>query len=141
MKLFIDTEFNDFRGKLISMGIVAEDGQEWYEALPCPWPAPLVRDNVIPVLFKEPLLSPADFSLSLGRWLRKFETIHVIADWPEDLEHFLHFLIVGPGCKSMVPPLTMELCSGLPNTADTSEIPHNALADARALFKSYQERN
>ena len=30
MKLWIDTEFNEYRGALISMALVAEDGREWY---------------------------------------------------------------------------------------------------------------
>ena len=30
MKLWIDTEFNEYKGALISLALVAEDGREWY---------------------------------------------------------------------------------------------------------------
>ena len=29
MKLWIDTEFNEYRGALISLALVAEDGRDW----------------------------------------------------------------------------------------------------------------
>lgn len=51
MKLWFDTEFNSFAGALISIGIVDEDGREFYEVAYCqqdihPW----VAQNVMPVL-------------------------------------------------------------------------------------------
>lgn len=33
MKLFIDCEFNEFGGDLLSMAIVSENGDEFYEVL------------------------------------------------------------------------------------------------------------
>jgi hypothetical protein len=38
MKLWIDTEFNEYRGELISLALVAEDGREWYGVRYCDAP-------------------------------------------------------------------------------------------------------
>jgi len=35
MRIYIDTEFNEFQGALISMALVAADGEEFYEVLAC----------------------------------------------------------------------------------------------------------
>lgn len=133
MRLWLDTEFNGFHGGLISMALVADDGREWYEALPCANPLPWVAQNVLPVLEKTPLLNAKQMAESLLRFLSGFETLHVLADWPEDLAHFCNALIVGPGMSIATPPLTMELRTDLPGTAEISRLPHNALEDARAL--------
>ena len=133
MRLWLDTEFNDFKGALISMALVADDGREWYEVLPCESPSPWVADNVMPVLYKKPLKDARALSDSLFMFLVQFETVLVVADWPEDISHFCNALIVGPGERIDTPRLSFELWRGLPNTSEISEIPHNALEDARAL--------
>jgi hypothetical protein len=43
MQLWIDTEFNEYRGALISMALVAEDGREWYGVRFCDDPGWWVR--------------------------------------------------------------------------------------------------
>ena len=129
MKLFLDCEFNGFQGQLISMALVAEDGNSWYEVLPCEYPVEWVAKNVMPILGKKPLENAYELSLSLERFLMKFRDVHIIADWPEDIQHFCAALIVGPGSRINTPPLTMEVIR-----VDTeSKIPHNALADAQAI--------
>ena len=133
MRLWIDTEFNEFRGALISMALVADDGREWYEALPCEQPRPWVAQNVMPFVGKEPLRNGIELALSLCFWLRQFDSVHIVADWPEDIAHFCNALIVAPGQRVDTPPLTFEVRRDLPNTADISKIPHNALEDARSL--------
>ena len=133
MNLYIDCEFNEFRGGLISMALVSEDGREWYEVIPCENPGPWVAEHVMPILGKAPLSSRNELSGSLHRWLSQFDRIHVIADWPEDIAHFCNALIVGPGMRIDTPPLTMEVRRDL--DGEESEIPHNALADARAVAK------
>ncbi len=55
MRMYIDTKFNEFRGDLISMGIVAEDGNEFYEVLECKNPGSWVAVHVMPILEKEPI--------------------------------------------------------------------------------------
>lgn len=140
MKFWLDTEFNEFRGDLISMALVADDGSEWYEALPCKDPGPWVAQHVMPVVFREPLPNRIYFALSLGAFLAQFDSVHVVADWPEDISHFCNSLIVGPGMRIDTPPLTMEVRRDLPNTADISKIPHNALEDARALAQAERDK-
>ena len=50
MKFWIDTEFNEYLGDLISMALVSEDGHEWYEALPCANPGSWVAEHVMPII-------------------------------------------------------------------------------------------
>lgn len=134
MRLWLDTEFNGFQGALISLALVDENGREWYEALRCKDPVPWVQANVMPVLHKRPT-TPRRFLESLGAWLREYDSIHVMADWPEDFVHFCSVLVPGPGECLAVPALTMELLQLRERTS--SAVPHNALEDARALKQAY----
>lgn len=129
MRLFIDCEFNEFGGDLISMALVAEDGREWYGELPCPAPRSWVAEHVIPLLTGPIFASTPDFQRSLFRFLADFDNIHVVADWPEDIAHFMRIVISGPGMRYDTPPLTCEV---LRVDAD-SDVPHHALHDARGL--------
>lgn len=135
MIIFIDTEYNGFGGDLISMALVSEDGKQWYESLGCSEPVPWVHENVMPIINIDPI-PRSIFQTSLHDWLAKFEEIHIVADWPEDIAHFCNTLIIGPGYRLDTPPLTMEVRRDL--DAD-SEVPHNALADAIGIRKLYLE--
>lgn len=128
MRLFLDCEFNEFRGELISMALVAEDGREWYASLGCENPGPWVAQNVMPIL-GAPTIRMGEFQDSLRNWLSQFKEIHVVADWPEDIAHFCSVLITGPGYRLDTPPLTMEVV----RIDAASALPHNALADARGI--------
>jgi hypothetical protein len=128
MRLFLDCEFNGFKGQLISMALVSEDGKEWYEVLDCKNPVEWVAENVMPILFK-PTTDPILFALSLQIFLSQFPTIHIVADWPEDIQHFIAALITGPGQRINTPPLTLQIL----RIDSISEIPHNALHDARGI--------
>lgn len=132
MKLFLDCEFNEFKGALISMALVAEDGREWYEVVPCEKPGSWVAQNVMPILGKRPV-SIVDMQCSLRLWLAQFDSIHVVADWPEDIAHFCQALITGPGYRLDTPPLTMEVL----RIDAASDLPHNALADARGIRRAF----
>lgn len=128
MRIFIDCEFNEFKGDLISMALVSESGHEFYEVLDCPNPGEWVKVNVLPILNKRPV--PFEiFQYKLYRFLNKFDFIHVVADWPEDIKHFCDALISGPGSRIDTPPLTMEVI----RIDAYSTQPHNALADARGI--------
>jgi hypothetical protein len=132
MRAWIDTEFNETGGQLISMAIVTEEGHEFYEVLDIGNVTPWVHEHVLPVLGK----APVTFTLFQGRlskFLFQFQKLHLIADWPEDLKYFCESLIVGPGQRIPMLGLTMEIDYTLPDTAAKSKIPHNALEDARAL--------
>jgi hypothetical protein len=134
VRIWIDCEFNEFRGELISLALVSEDGREWYGVLPCENPGGWVAQHVMPILGRAPM-EPKTFAMSLHRWLMQFDAIHVIADWPEDISHFCQALIVGPGERINTPPLTMEVRRDLDEVP--SLLPHNALADARAIMESH----
>ncbi len=135
MKLFIDGEWNSFGGDLISMALVPEVGDAFYEVLGCANPDPWVAENVMPKLYKEPI-SAVIFQLELAKYLMQFDSIHIVADWPEDIMWFCKMLIVGPGIRLDTPPMTMEVLR-----VDTvSKNPHNALADAEALRDWHNEQ-
>ena len=133
MKLFLDCEFNEFKGDLISMALVSEDGNhEWYEVVPCENPGPWVKEHVMPILGK-PAISVQEMQRSLQHFLAQFDKVHIIADWPEDIKHFCDALIVGAGMRIDTPPLTMEVV----RIDGESKIPHNALCDARGIREAY----
>lgn len=129
MDIFIDCEFNDFQGELISMALCPATGrEEFYQCLYCDNPSEWVSKNVIPILDKEPV-SKDYFQYQLMTFLSNYEQVHVIADWPEDIKHFCESLITGPGARLYTPPLTMEIV----RVEYESKKPHNALYDARGL--------
>lgn len=136
MNLFIDCEFNGFQGELISMALVDEQGNFFYEVLRCQHPTPWVEGHVMSVLNKAPIERSA-FQQKLATFLSGYRIAHVVADWPEDLAHFCNILISGAGRRLVTPPLSMALCTDL---QFQSRIPHNALEDARALAKAYGQR-
>lgn len=131
MNLYIDCEFNGYQGRLISMALVPEGyfRSEFYEVLECSNPVRWVSENVMPILYRKPI-DRAEFQTRLQRYLAQYDAIHVIADWPEDIKYFCEWLITGPGERIGTPKLSMEIRRDL--DAD-SEIPHNALYDARAI--------
>ena len=135
MRMWIDTEFNEFKGDLISMALVAEDGREWYEVTYCENPGPWVAQNVMPILNQAPIPKILMQS-SLAQFLSRFTAVHLVADWPEDLAHFCELLITGPGYRLDTPPLTMEIRRDLDSE---SALPHNALEDARANKRKHLE--
>lgn len=134
MRLWIDCEYNEFRGALISMALVDEAGVAFYEAVPCANPGAWVAANVIPILGKAPV-SPDEFRMHLCQYLAQYDEIHVIADWPEDIAHFCQALITGPGLRMPTPPMTLEVV----RIDAQSELPHNALADARGIRRAMME--
>lgn len=135
MKLWIDTEFNSYKGDLISLALVDENNVAFYGAVECPDPHPWVAANVLPVLHVQP--EPMhELQARLERYLDRYDSIHIVADWPEDIQHFCAALITGPGERLDTPPLTMEVRRDLDSV---SEIPHCAVFDAAAIKKRHLE--
>lgn len=138
MKLFLDCEFTNFQGHLISMALVSENGDEFYEVvnfsyIDChPW----VMENVVPILNKDKI-PYEEFQVKLSKFLRKFDEIEVIADWPEDFYHFTMALLTGPGQMMEIPKLSMHLERRLDYI---SSLPHNALNDAQAIKAGYLKK-
>jgi hypothetical protein len=141
MNIFIDCEFNEFGGDLISMALVADNGQEFYEVLNLEndemygsW----VYANVVPWLNKDPVTKDV-FQSKLWNFINQWDDIHIIADWPDDIKYFCQALIRGPGiCMGTPLKMTMQIDREL-NTS-TSKIPHNALEDARSIRDSWDRR-
>jgi hypothetical protein len=152
LRYFLDTEYNGWRGALLSLALVPEDGGEEFYAT-VDWSGsiePWVGQHVIPYLDMVPegLISPRlsleDAAAELSAWLvREHQAqgarngsmdFEIVADWPEDISQFCSLLIVGPGLTVDVPPMTFRLLQ-LPgfSPAANSRVPHNALHDARAL--------
>ena len=136
-KIFIDTEFNEFQGELISLALVAETGEEFYEALTCEKPGVWVSQHVMPFLEKEPITKEM-FAYKLQTFLNRFDGITLIADWPDDIKYFCESLIVGPGMAISHPPISFILDRNL--SSGHSKVPHNALYDARAIADMYMDR-
>lgn len=136
MKLFLDCEFNGFGGELISMALVDENEKYFYEVLPCMNPTSWLFNNVIPILNKQ-AIDLKKFKKNLFNFLNHYETIHIVADWPEDFSLFLTTLMLQQGVCMTTPKLTMELWESDTNLTIDSEIPHNALQDAFALKRRY----
>jgi len=128
MKLFIDGEWNSYGGELISLALVPEIGEHFYEVLGCDNPDPWVAENVMTKLGKN-RITMALMQEKLEVYLSQFESIHIVADWPEDIMWFCKVLITGPGTRINTPPLSLEVL----RVDIVSMNPHNALADAGAL--------
>lgn len=136
MKIFIDCEWNDYKGELISMALVPVDGEPFYEVLPCHCPSEWVLKNVIPVLNKSPIPQDA-FNERLIRFLDKYQDsdIEIVADWPEDIAHFCNVIVIGPGQR--IGPKIMNFTVSPFCGNDDSAVLHNALEDAIAIRNSY----
>jgi hypothetical protein len=137
MRLFLDTEFNGFMGRLMSMALVPEDNtkREFYEELIMtdqldPW----VKDNVVPHMHGVPL-TRNEFQQRLRQYLWEMGDFTIVADWPDDIRHLCESLITGPG-ESIWPlrNIKFELDWSIKYQ---SEVPHHALHDARAIRHDY----
>lgn len=136
MRFWIDTEFNEFGGELISLALIGEDGSEFYEVLECPQPGAWVAQHVMPILGQEPIPKTV-FKVRLMNFMACYDHLHIIADWPDDIRYFCEALIVGPGQAINTPAITFELARWIESI---SEIPHNAKADAKANMLAYLEQ-
>ena len=141
MRYFIDTEFNGFGGKLMSMALVPENlnAPEFYCEIEVkdqldPW----VAVNVAPHMFQAPV-SYSEFQIALSRYLLNIEAdeITIVADWPDDIRYFCEAMITGPG-ERIIMPTNISFVLDL-NINYTSAVPHNALHDARAIRDVYEK--
>lgn len=138
MRYFLDTEFNEFGGELISMALVGENGAEMYVAQHCRTPGAWVSLNVMPIIHcvgAEPIwIDRDDFGSAIGGFLHDDNAPVIIADWPDDISYFCKALIIGPGEMIALKRAAFHL---LRIDAYPTDLPgavqHNALWDARAL--------
>ena len=140
MKLFLDTEFNGFGGKLMSMALVPEHEHDRVDNFYCelemtdqlhPW----VRENVVPHMVLVPS-TRLQFQSKLSAYLLQFQTITIVADWPDDIRYFCESLITGPGERISMPSrIKFELDLDIEYE---SRVPHNALDDAIGIREYYR---
>lgn len=137
MLYFLDTEFNEMGGELISLALVAE-GRELYLATHCVDPKPWVKANVIPVLTCDgarPVhVEPDFFGVAIYNFLFEDKNPIIIADWPDDIRYFCQVIITGPGQMIDIPRFQFNVLrvDAYP-TSLPGAVQHNALWDARAL--------
>ena len=119
------------------MALVPEDPmiREFYKELIMteqlhPW----VKENVCPHLVLNPC-THHEFQNALAQYLWEVGDVTIVADWPDDIKHFCDSLITGPGMMlSMMHNIKFELDLAIEYQ---SEVPHNALHDARAIREYY----
>jgi hypothetical protein len=141
---YVDTEFTKFNGELISIALVpekpVEKGNLYLEFETSDDIDPWVRINVIPKLngFRRDRITNSRIVQS---YLSDDDDVTVVADWPEDLTHFLSLLITGPGTMLSMDNIKTHLKRTRKwNTADASAIPHHALYDAIALRNYWESK-
>ena len=148
--VFIDTEFTDFLDpQLISIGLVAQSGEEFYAELPyevreC---SEFVKAAVFPLLGYAPHaeMSQEDLYLEMTNWLRlvrpKDQEVFICYDYQTDWDLFYDVLDgrVPPWCRRrLVADQISELLryefhwkNKLPE--------HHALNDAKANYYAFRE--
>lgn len=155
MLVFVDTEFTDFiQIDLISIGLVAEDGHEFYAERndyrreDC---NDFVVSGVLPLLQRVPnaQCSAEQLTFRLREWFESLgETVTLVFDYFADWELLADALL---GDVYQLPPtnvgekwlLPQEIVSdpifqrALMVTYSSDLPPHHALADARALCAGY----
>lgn len=144
MPLYLDTEFNGYKGELISIGIWNPVHMTHFYAernlghIRAPL-TPFILSRVIPKFDAKYKTEEIAMRESLVMYLNSFaytETIY--ADWAEDFIHLLGF-ICGPNGLKYLPRLKMELITTPDNFI--SKKPHHALWDAEALYVNHNFPN
>lgn len=145
-RVFCDFEFNSYKGEVMSVGLVKENGEALYNVFPPPQ-APIndwVARNVSPYLISGTpegirifCLSVEEFQQVLQVYLRKEEDeIRIITDWPDDVKYFSELLITGPGKMVNIPGIVFEVkrvnAYSYARTLDGA-VQHHALWDALQL--------
>ena len=143
MIYFLDTEFNEFGGDLISLALVREDGRSIYLVTDCKNPRPWVAENVMPILNSggDPIrILPHLFGAGIAHFLHNDSDPLVIADWPDDIRYFCQALITGPGQMVAIPKIAFQILrvDTYPTTLQGA-IQHNAWWDAMALRHLFLE--
>lgn len=135
MTLFLHTELNGFGGQIISLALVSDcKGSDFYAVRALPEsPTPWVAQNVLPVLGARPV-SDRLLQKKLLDFFYRHTGEMVVAVWRHDIINFQRLLgeVLGNAHRL---DLTMGLVT--PPSSLESEVPHNALHEARALMRWY----
>lgn len=156
MRLYFDTEFTGFDADavLLSIGIVAESGLEYYvELIPTGPVSDFVTAHVLP-LFTGPVIARPNFAPHLAGWLAQFSEPILVSDSEWDLSFVRRALglpgVHHPGMLRLAAPggpIDVGLIT-LPGLGDEAQLiyadalaahfaadprQHHALVDARAM--------
>lgn len=134
MRVYLDCEFNGFGGELLSLGMVREDGHEFYEVVSLsghtiidPW----VADNVVPHL-GQPGIQMGALRTKLVSFLRVSDPVTIVVDWPSDAMYLCQILLGADHTQTVNIPMSIEIVDIDGDLG--SALPHNALSDARAIM-------
>ena len=143
-RYYLDTEFNDFGGELISLALVREDGFSLYLVYPEPVVVPILGNVPNPFPGHAQQFSANDVAEKLPQQLlmQYFQGDHqpeIVTDWPDDVSYFCRAIMTGPGEMIGIPSLKFLMVrkNAYP-TALPGAIQHNAYWDARALRYMFQ---
>lgn len=152
MKLWIDTEFNEFGGELISLSLVNEQNMSLYITYKMnDTPGPWVAQHVMPILKSVPTPFPGyayydqthdDAAHLIAQFINAQPGLpHIIADWPADIEYFCGALVVGPGQTVNIRRFITEVNRDLNynSTEVKGAIAHNAFWDAKCIKVIYEK--
>lgn len=136
-RAFIDTEFDSFGGRLISIAVVGDQGEEYYGVVADTAVNPWVQEHVIPKLGQHPIALDQlrEQIVSFLVWNFPECQLQVYADWPDDLAHFFSLLSEPNGVTRITSPVVGIFTR--PPRPPTPDNPHNALSDARALKEAF----
>lgn len=137
MKYYLDCEFNEYKGHIISMALVREDDIFLYLVKEkCPPATKWVQDNVLPVLFdpRTTALVTNDWSSHIEIFLKEDLYPIIISDWPDDIRYFCEEIITSPGTMIDIPGIqfVVERVDSYPTDLFYAK-QHNAYWDAAAL--------
>jgi hypothetical protein len=149
MLVFLDTEFTDFIDPyLISLGMAAEYGEDFYAEVPYPDHAcsAFVRETVMPLLGKIPhsIFTSFNLRVEIIKWLeivrRDKEDVFICVDYQTDWDLFCHALDYRiPSwchCKTIDSEINGLLLHHFYSTTGLPE--HHALYDAQANRYAYR---
>lgn len=159
IRVFLDTEFTGLgqrRPRLISIGLVSEDGRhEFYAELTAegylPKVTPWVRENILPLLEGgDRIMLPRDLCQRLADWIGGLGQVRIVGDtgigidmdflrsilspWPNNVDP--KPIIFHPGVLGGEYAEAIDTYRGAYFTPDKPE--HHALHDARALRQAWQ---
>jgi len=143
MRYFLDTEFNEFGGELLSLALVRADGDALYLRYPEPAKlGPWVAENVWPIMDDVPAgrdvhrVTQAEGAKLIADFFaaRSGSVPYIITDWPDDVRYLCQAVITGPGQMAAIPRMQFDIVrvDAYPTTLDGA-VQHNALWDAFAL--------
>ena len=141
MRYFLDTEFNGWRGDLLSLALICEDGRYIYTVMEPnlekgtnTW----VARNVVPHIYKGPFTvanRDLDIAKQIAKLLKNDPDPVIVVDWPDDIKHFCNVMVFGPGQHYNLDKYKFEFNRKYGHYE--SKVPHNAYYDALAIKETW----